>query len=144
MSYREPLRAFPTFGRSVAAVTSAIVLPSFLYIQSSGGWTRVRTAQDVAGVALFLAFFVGQAALLAIPVVLMRWRRMRDPLVECVIFGTLLAPGPIGLFFCIGFLLGGPPSVALRFWVPIAASGAVGGFAGWAVATRFGKDPLVT
>ena len=96
---------------------------------------------DLTDLLVVLLIYVGQSAVIAIPAVLSRWRKMANPLLESVIVAAVLAPGPLG-YFGIALASTGNPWIGLRAFLWIAQLGAIGGFVGWAVATNLGRQPL--
>ncbi len=109
----------------------------FVHVTGTG---HVESWEDLRELLLVLGLLVGQSAIIAIPAALSRWRKMSNPLLECVMFGALAAPGPLGYFAILMLGMLGVAAVA-KFFIMLAALGAIGGFAGWAVATSFGRQP---
>jgi hypothetical protein len=139
LSYDDHVRNFPSLPRAIAAVITAAAIPTLIFVQTNGVLGDIKNPSDLRDLAMVLAFYVGQSVIIAIPIALFRWRRMSRPLLECMVLGALLAPGPLGYF---GILVAAAynPIGGFRFFFILALLGALGGFLGWAVATRLGRE----
>lgn len=139
MPWDDPIRGFPPWPRAVAAITAAVLTPTLLYLHTLRIWNGGESLHDLAELALVLMIYVGQSVVIAIPIGLFRWRRMRSPLIECVLLGAILAPGPLG-YFGLAFAFESGLSEGFHSLMLLAPLGAVGGFIAWAVATKAGTS----
>ena len=137
MSYLSRGPALPPLSRLVAGLAFAIAVPSVILIgllEMRG----VRFEENPTSSFEMIAVWIGQIAMLAIPIGLWRWARMERPLIECTILGAVVAPGPLG-FALIVFGVIFDPLATIITWAVVTAMGAAGGAIFWAIATDFGN-----
>ena len=141
MSYMNDERELPPATRLICSLVLAAAVPSLALLGLLIGLSRDSSDTILREIMMpLLALFVGQALLLAIPITLSRWRRMRNPLRETIIIGALTAPGPLG-YVTLLFALPSPLQ-AILLWLLVALLGAIGGAIFWALATNLGRMPV--